>query len=208
MSIKDAYPGGRFGLSFELFPPKTPESEAAMWRTVDDLMAFEPALDHLHLRRRRLDPRHDARRAPGRAVPARPARGEPPHLRGQLRRRAARLPPRGARPAAWRRSWPCAAIRRRARRRFTRSTAACGTRRNWSALIRGEFPGVRDPRGRLSRDAPGGSEPRGRPREPEAQVRRRRRRGGDAALLRQRRLLPVSRSLRARSGSARRSCRA
>ncbi len=44
MSIKDAYQNGRFGLSFELFPPKTPESEATMWRTVEDLMAFEPAL--------------------------------------------------------------------------------------------------------------------------------------------------------------------
>ena len=44
MSITDAYTSGRFGLSFELFPPKSPESEAAMWRTVDELMAFEPAL--------------------------------------------------------------------------------------------------------------------------------------------------------------------
>ena len=44
MSIKDAYENGRFGLSFELFPPKTPESEAMMWRTVDDLMAFEPSM--------------------------------------------------------------------------------------------------------------------------------------------------------------------
>ena len=44
MSIQEAYETGRFGLSFELFPPKTAESEAMMWRTVDDLMAFEPAL--------------------------------------------------------------------------------------------------------------------------------------------------------------------
>jgi len=44
VSIQDAYTAGRFGLSFELFPPKTPESEAAMWRTVDDLMEFEPSL--------------------------------------------------------------------------------------------------------------------------------------------------------------------
>ncbi len=44
MSILDAYADGRFGLSFELFPPKTPESEETMWRTVADLMAFEPAL--------------------------------------------------------------------------------------------------------------------------------------------------------------------
>jgi methylenetetrahydrofolate reductase (NADPH) len=44
MSLTDAYTHGRFGLSFELFPPKTPESAALMWRTVDDLMAFEPAM--------------------------------------------------------------------------------------------------------------------------------------------------------------------
>jgi methylenetetrahydrofolate reductase (NADPH) len=44
VSIKDAYASGRFGLSFELFPPKTPESEAMMWRTVADLMAFEPEM--------------------------------------------------------------------------------------------------------------------------------------------------------------------
>lgn len=44
MSLTDAYTNGRFGLSFELFPPKTPESAALMWRTVDDLMAFSPAM--------------------------------------------------------------------------------------------------------------------------------------------------------------------
>ena len=44
MSLKDAYSAGRFGLSFELFPPKTPESEGVMWRTVDELMAYRPAL--------------------------------------------------------------------------------------------------------------------------------------------------------------------
>lgn len=44
MSIRDSYSSGRFGLSFELFPPKTPESAAQMWRTVDELMAFEPAM--------------------------------------------------------------------------------------------------------------------------------------------------------------------
>ncbi len=42
--ITDSYENGRFGLSFELFPPKTPESEAAMWRTVAELVAFEPAI--------------------------------------------------------------------------------------------------------------------------------------------------------------------
>ena len=40
MSIRDAYENGRFGLSLELFQPKTPESERAMWLTVAELMAF------------------------------------------------------------------------------------------------------------------------------------------------------------------------
>jgi methylenetetrahydrofolate reductase (NADPH) len=44
LSIRDPYENGRFGLSFELFPPKSPASEAAMWRTVEELMAFEPAM--------------------------------------------------------------------------------------------------------------------------------------------------------------------
>lgn len=44
MSIKEAYGSGRFGLSFELFPPKTTESEATMWRTVEELMAYGPQL--------------------------------------------------------------------------------------------------------------------------------------------------------------------
>ncbi len=44
MSITQAYRTGHFGLSFELFPPKTPESEAVMWKTVDELIAFEPSL--------------------------------------------------------------------------------------------------------------------------------------------------------------------
>jgi methylenetetrahydrofolate reductase (NADPH) len=44
VSIKDAYATGRCGLSFERFPPKTPESVAGMWRTVEALMAYEPVL--------------------------------------------------------------------------------------------------------------------------------------------------------------------
>ncbi len=44
MSIREPYENGRFGLSFELFPPKTAESAVAMWQTVEELMGFEPAL--------------------------------------------------------------------------------------------------------------------------------------------------------------------
>src|SRR5688572_19360573 len=36
------YPPGRFHLSFELFPPKTPAGEAAMYESVRRLMAFSP----------------------------------------------------------------------------------------------------------------------------------------------------------------------
>jgi len=36
------YPAGRFHLSFELFPPKTPAAEAAMYDSVARLMAFRP----------------------------------------------------------------------------------------------------------------------------------------------------------------------
>jgi methylenetetrahydrofolate reductase (NADPH) len=44
MRIRDLYGGGRFGLSFELFPPKTPEAEEAMWRSVEALARFGPSL--------------------------------------------------------------------------------------------------------------------------------------------------------------------
>ena len=44
MPILAAYRSDRPALSFELFPPKTPESEASMWRTVDDLIPWDPVL--------------------------------------------------------------------------------------------------------------------------------------------------------------------
>ena len=44
MSLRDNYTPGSFGLSFELFPPKTPESEAMLWQTVNELVGFEPSL--------------------------------------------------------------------------------------------------------------------------------------------------------------------
>lgn len=44
MGIDDLYAGKRFGLSFELFPPKTPEAEAGMWRSVEALVRFGPSM--------------------------------------------------------------------------------------------------------------------------------------------------------------------
>jgi methylenetetrahydrofolate reductase (NADPH) len=44
VSISSTYATGRLALSFELFPPKTPEAEGVMWGTVADLMVFRPAL--------------------------------------------------------------------------------------------------------------------------------------------------------------------
>ena len=35
--------GGKFGLSFELFPPKTPAGEQELFRHLVDLVAFEPS---------------------------------------------------------------------------------------------------------------------------------------------------------------------
>ena len=40
MQVRDAYGAGKFGLSFELYPPKTPVGEATLFRHLDDLMAF------------------------------------------------------------------------------------------------------------------------------------------------------------------------
>jgi methylenetetrahydrofolate reductase (NADPH) len=36
------YPAGKFTLSFELFPPKTPAGEQALYAAVEELMAFRP----------------------------------------------------------------------------------------------------------------------------------------------------------------------
>jgi len=43
MKIADAYGPNKFGLSFELFPPKTPAGEDALWRNLEELMAFKPS---------------------------------------------------------------------------------------------------------------------------------------------------------------------
>lgn len=43
MSLAHAYGRDRFGLSFELFPPKTEAGEEELYRNLDELMAFEPS---------------------------------------------------------------------------------------------------------------------------------------------------------------------
>jgi methylenetetrahydrofolate reductase (NADPH) len=43
MLVRDAYGPGKFGLSFELFPPKSDVGEAALWRNLDVLMGFSPS---------------------------------------------------------------------------------------------------------------------------------------------------------------------
>ena len=43
MSFDSVYQPGTFGLSFELFPPKTAEGDAAMYRHVEQLLAFRPS---------------------------------------------------------------------------------------------------------------------------------------------------------------------
>jgi methylenetetrahydrofolate reductase (NADPH) len=43
MSLSDVYGPHKFGLSFELFPPKTEASEAELFATLPELMAFAPS---------------------------------------------------------------------------------------------------------------------------------------------------------------------
>jgi len=43
MRIAEIYCPGRFGLSFEIFPPKTPDGDEALWENVERLSRFNPA---------------------------------------------------------------------------------------------------------------------------------------------------------------------
>lgn len=43
MSIGELYRPGKFGVSFEIFPPKSPEGDGALWENVQRLAAFRPA---------------------------------------------------------------------------------------------------------------------------------------------------------------------
>ena len=43
MKLSDIYGPGRFGLSFELFPPKHEAAEAELFQNVAELMAFRPS---------------------------------------------------------------------------------------------------------------------------------------------------------------------
>jgi methylenetetrahydrofolate reductase (NADPH) len=43
MSLRQAYSVGHFGLSFELFPPKTDAGEQELFRHLAELMAFDPS---------------------------------------------------------------------------------------------------------------------------------------------------------------------
>ena len=43
MTIRDAYGPNRFGLSFELFPPKTAEGVTSLFQHVDELIKFDPS---------------------------------------------------------------------------------------------------------------------------------------------------------------------
>lgn len=43
MRIRDIYRPGKFGLSFEIFPPKTPEGDGALWENITRLAQFQPA---------------------------------------------------------------------------------------------------------------------------------------------------------------------
>ncbi|MFM8289123.1 MAG: methylenetetrahydrofolate reductase [Planctomycetaceae bacterium] len=41
-SLSDHYQAGRFGISFEIFPPKTAEGDEALWQAVSSLATYQP----------------------------------------------------------------------------------------------------------------------------------------------------------------------
>src|SRR5581483_1521587 len=43
MKVSQAYGPGKFGLSFELFPPKTDAGEQELFRHLEQLMVFKPS---------------------------------------------------------------------------------------------------------------------------------------------------------------------
>ena len=43
MRIAEIYSPGKFGLSFEIFPPKTPDGDESLWENVGRLARFKPA---------------------------------------------------------------------------------------------------------------------------------------------------------------------
>ena len=96
-------------VSFEFFPPKTPEMEATLWSSIERLAPLEPELRIGHLWGRRLDPRaHPLDRLASRARDAAQAGRAP-----DLRRRHAGRSRRGRALAIGTRAsailWPCAA---------------------------------------------------------------------------------------------------
>jgi methylenetetrahydrofolate reductase (NADPH) len=44
MKFSEAYGSGKFGLSFEIFPPKTPAGETALFAALEELVPFRPSL--------------------------------------------------------------------------------------------------------------------------------------------------------------------
>src|SRR5262245_39755271 len=44
MKFSEAYGPEKFGLSFELFPPKTPQGEAMLFRHLARLVSFRPSI--------------------------------------------------------------------------------------------------------------------------------------------------------------------
>ena len=104
-------------VSFEVFPPRTPEAELRLWQTLERLAPLEPSFVSVTCGAGGSATRRDARRAAGDRRPHRPAGRRPPDLRrtlarGDRRRDHALL---GGRRAPHRR-----AARRRARTPRTR----------------------------------------------------------------------------------------
>ena len=195
-------------VSFEFFPPKTPEMEATLWSSIERLAPLAPNFvsvtygaggstrerTHATVARLVRETPAEARRAPHlrRGDAGRGRRGRPLLLgRGRAPRRGA------ARRSGRRRRQRLRAASRRLRSRPAISSPASSA----SAISRSRSPAYPEKH-------PGGGLARGRHRRAEAQGRLRRRPGHHPVLLRQRSLLPLPRPRPRARHRPSRSCRA
>ena len=140
MKLSAAYGPGKFGLSFELFPPKTPQGVANLFQHVARLVEFQPSFITCTYGAGGSTQEHDARDRRPRSPRVSTARGDAPDLRRPHGRPASRVPANGSANRTSKTSSPCAAIRPAATPRSRPVEGGFRYANELVALIHGEFP--------------------------------------------------------------------